>query len=163
MNPNTDYSLRRVNVPKGGRFGRRVTRRDKLLGLAFGAVLLFGLWWLLLAPVSYSVVTSDVDGSFGWTERVNHVTHSEFRGTRNGNLVAVFVGSYSGREVMLDLATREQIILRTEDVRYPKARLKIFANAAVVCGIPDDCMHVAYLITEKSKDREAQYRADYRK
>lgn len=148
MNPNTDYSIRRVNAPKGGRFGRRVTRRDKLLGLAFGAVLLFGLWKVLFAPVSYSVVTNDVDGSFGWTERVNHVTHSEFRGTRKGNLVAVFVGPYSGREVMLEQATREQIILRSEVDRYPDARLKIFANAAVVCGIPDDCMHVAYLITE---------------
>ena len=163
MNPNTDYSLRRVNVPKGGRFGRRVTRRGKLLGLAFGAVLLFVLWRVLFTPVSYSVVTTDVYGSFGWTERVNQTTHTEFRGTRKGNLVAVFVAPHSGREVILELAMREQIIMRLEDGRYPDAGRKVFANAVVVCGIPNDCTHVAYSISENAKEREAQYRASYRK
>jgi hypothetical protein len=131
-----------------------------LIGIAFAALLVFGLWWWMPKPTPYSIVVEDVYGSFGWTSRTYVADVNEFRGFRKGNLVAVFVAPHSEREAMLELSKREQIIMRLEnDGAYPDAGRKVFANAVIVCGDPDDCKPVYYSIRGKAENREAAYRA----
>ncbi len=159
-----DPHFRQMPRPGAGQHGRQIGRRDKLMAIAFGALLLFGVWWLLLRPDSgsYTVFDVDVYGSFGWTSRERPPTHTEIRGFLRGNPISVFVGPHTVREVILELSTREQIKMRLENSDYPDADRKIFANAVVVCGIPDDCKTVARSITGEAKDREAEYRANTR-
>lgn len=157
MNPNIEYSIRRVR-PGGNRFGRRPGWRDKLLGIAFGAALLFGLWWLLLKPVSYSVMVGDVDGSFEWTDRSTSATHTKFTGFRKGNPVVVFISTYSNIEVIRGLAPQEQLRILLDYPEFPEPKRKQFANAIVVCAVSSDCSAVAHSIELAAKQRESEWK-----
>lgn len=50
-----DPLLKRVDIPIGRRGGRQVNGRDKLMGIAFIAVLLLALWWAVFKQDSYAV------------------------------------------------------------------------------------------------------------
>ena len=152
-----EYSIRRVR-PGGNRFGRRPGWRDKLLGIAFVAALLFGLWWMLLKPVSYSVMVDDVYESFDWTDRSTSATHTEFSGFRNGNPVTVFISTYSNIEVIRGLAPQAQLRILLDYPEYPEPKRKQFANAIVVCAESRDCSTVANNIEAAAKRRLSEWK-----
>ena len=158
-----DPFLRRVNIPIGRRYGRQVGWRDRLLGLAFIAALLFGFWWILLRPTSYSVARQDLAGVLNWTDSKTEETHHEFYGRFGSSDVIVIVGIGNHFGATTDRALELQVQMRLEH-GYPNATTKRFSNAIVVCGEPDDCSGLASRIESKARERESKQAAlDYLK
>ncbi|MDA1280093.1 MAG: hypothetical protein O3B95_08645 [Chloroflexi bacterium] len=158
MSTHHDPFLRRVNLPIGGKFGREVGRRDKLLGLAFIAVLLFGVWWILLRPTPYAVARQDLQGVLYFTDSRAVSTHHEFYGHFGQSDVVVVVGIGNDFSTMTE---RAQIILAQMllENRYPHATVKRFSNAIVVCGVPQDCSNLARDVEASARERESHRRA----
>ncbi len=159
MSLNTDYSVRRVNTPKGGRYGRRLGWRDRVMGIGFIVLLLFGLWWVLMRPSPYIVLREDLSGVLYYTDSNNTATHHEFFGRYGQGDVVVIVGI--GNEFVA--TTDRAVSLLNEMVvsgEYPDADLKRFSNAVVVCGVPEACSSLARRVADNSRAREAQVRTD---
>ena len=155
-----DPHFRRMQRPGRAHHGRRVTRRDKLLGTAFGAALLLGVWWLLSdRSSSFSVIDTDVYSSFGWTSRTHQEGYAGIHGVHEGRPVSVFVGTSAGCLATTEAAFSKHQELQNGDPKYPDADQKEVGNAVVVCGVPDDCKSVASRISHRAKTREDEWRA----
>jgi hypothetical protein len=147
-----DPRFRRMERPGAQRHGRQVGRRDKLIAVAFGALLIFGLWRILLFPTDYTVSTLDIDGVIFPTKTVLSATHWEYYAHYGQSDVIVLI-SFDGK---IKVAQEKSLILHAQmllEGKYPDAARKKFANAFVICGVPDDCSSLADKIKANAKDR----------
>lgn len=149
-------------MPRPGQahHGRRVTRRDKLLAIAFGALLIFGVWWLLFKTdaSSFTVMTPDVYDSISWTSREYKQTYTEVHGVERGRPISVYLGPLAEYEDRVVAAYVRELQILNGDPPYAEATHKEFANAIVVCGVLQDCKDVSHRIADAAKDREARDR-----
>ena len=155
MNSNTGFRMRKFNVPKSGRFGRPLNRRDRLMGVAFMALLLFGLWWILRPATPYAVESVDLFGVLNYTEVISETTHDEFYGWFGQGDVVVIVGTGNNYALTMGRATVLMSEMISEGV-YPDADLMRFSNAVVVCGVPKDCSSLASQVAERARERESR-------
>jgi hypothetical protein len=151
-----DPHFRRMPRPGGGRHGRQVTRRDKLLAIAFGALLIFGLWWMLFRPEPYTVSSLDFDGVFYFTGSVTEDTHQEFYGRFGNSEVVVIVGLGGKYEATTNRANvlLAQMLLSDES---PEPTSKRFSNAVVVCEFSEDCKNIVREVSANARERQSQW------
>ena len=150
-----DPHFRRMQRPGAGRHGRQIGWRDKLIGIAFAALLVAGVWWMIFRETGYTVSDLDIEGVVQYTEELRGDTHREYYGYYVQSDVVVIVGT--GHKYRLtDIRAQDLLAEWLFEKDYPDATVKRFSNALVVCGMPDDCDDIAKRVSENAGDRESR-------
>jgi hypothetical protein len=163
MNPRSQYPLEHVHAPKGGPFGRPLGVRDRLMGLAFIAALLLGLW-LFVRPEPFTITVTEehVLDSGQWTVSSALADYTVF--VRNINLPApstasttlslnadgkfvrklnptttLFLSTYGNNESMRSLAEAKETELLAISDDPQEVRTVEFSNVIVVCRTESSC------------------------
>jgi hypothetical protein len=150
-----DPHFGRMPRPGAGRHGRQIGWRDKLMGIAFAALVVGGVWWMIFRETGYTVSSLDIEGVVYGTEELRGDTHREYFGYYGQSEVIVIIG-FGHKYHLTDIRAQELLAEMLFEKNYSDADVKRFSNALVVCEVSDDCAGVAKGISENAKDRESR-------
>jgi hypothetical protein len=137
------------------------------MGIAFGAALLFSLWWVLLKPVDYRVSELDIQFSTPrWDDRTRtnaqvivkgqkvDADYASYTAIKDGNPLMLFISYHShGDSLTRRIAEQAADDLKLNDDRYSSVYRKEFSNVIVICALKSNCSETKKGIVFRARQR----------